>query len=117
MKKFKRTPNPAFKLSEPLDETLLEDLGVTAKTPRDDIIHLIKEHLNRRNKKCAICNKKYESKALIINYRRPTSKGGGDNIKNLQLLCWDCTTLKGNNTMLEVRKKLKLQKSKHLKEK
>jgi len=99
-----------FRLSATLDESLLAALGATADMPRGCIIDLIKEYLVRRGKRCALCGKTYNRRELNIDRRRPASKEGGDNIENLQLLCRGCVVLKGTGSMLDVRKRMRLNK-------
>lgn len=105
-----RGPGHEFLLAKRLDETLLADLKASADMPRGHICDLIKEHLIRRGKNCAICGKHHNRRDLVIDHRVPTSHGGQDNIENLQLLCIGCSLIKGNDTMMEVRKKLRAKK-------
>lgn len=100
-----------FKLARELDESLLLDLGLDSDTPRGLIVEAIKEYLVRRGKNCAICGKRHDRKQLQIGRRRPASKGGGDKMGNLQLICPKCVEIKGDNTMLEVRKMLRSRKN------
>ena len=100
-----------LKLIDPIDEILLTTLNATADMPKGRIMDLIKEHLCRRGKTCALCGKNFNRRGLIIDRRKPISHGGKDNIENLQLLCFSCSALKGNNTMLQVRKKQRSAKT------
>ncbi len=101
-----------FSLIEPIDDSLIQTLGIEHGTPKADIISLIKEYMCRRGKKCALCGKTFNRKDLTIDRRKSISHGGKDNMDNLQLLCHNCSELKGNSTMLQVRKQLRLQKGK-----
>jgi len=101
-----------FRLQTPIDEGLTQAIGAQPGAPRSDIIALIKEYLCRRGKKCSLCNKTFNRKNLVIDRRRPSSKGGGDDIGNLHLLCLACADLKGKGSMLDARKKLRLLKMK-----
>ncbi|MFH1722192.1 MAG: HNH endonuclease signature motif containing protein [Candidatus Altiarchaeota archaeon] len=103
---------PEFRLIEPLDENLIETLKADPATPKGKIIDLIKEHIFRRSKKCSLCGNRCNRRDLGIGRRKPISHGGKDNIENLQLLCFSCSELKGNSTMLQIRKKLWVQKIK-----
>ncbi|MFH1835512.1 MAG: HNH endonuclease signature motif containing protein [Methanobacteriota archaeon] len=107
---YEGKPVNEFKLMEPLDERLIQTLKADSSTPKGEIINLIKEHICRRGKKCRLCGKRCYRRDLIIDRRKPISHGGKDNIENLQLLCQKCSALKGNNTMLQIRKKLRAEK-------
>ena len=96
-----------FKLALHLDESLLEALGATADMPRGQIVDMIKEYLIRRSRDCALCGRHFNRRELMIDHRVPPSDGGGDDIRNLQLLCRKCVTIKGNRSMLEVRKMMR----------
>ena len=108
-----RFPNSTydFTLSDPLDESLLEAVGASSDMPKGRIMDLIKEYLCRRGKTCAICQKTCNRKELTLDHRKPTSKGGTDRIENIQLLCRRCLPLKGNSTMLDIRKRLRQAKN------
>lgn len=58
----------------------------------------IKHHLLRQSNICSLCGKKFENiKDVTIDHITPLSKGGSDNLKNLQLAHQKCNNLKGNN--------------------
>ncbi|MFH1789226.1 MAG: HNH endonuclease [Candidatus Altiarchaeota archaeon] len=105
---------PEFKLIEPLNESLILTLKAEPFVPKGKIIDLIKEHLCRRGKKCSLCKKTYDRQDLRIDRRKPISRGGQDNIGNLQLLCHKCAALKGSKTMLQTRKKIRTQKNQRI---
>jgi|GEM_PF-1441840 len=107
---YEGKPAPKFNLIVPLDENLIRTLKADSSTPRGEIINLIKEYICRRGKKCSLCGKRCYRQDLIIDRRKPISHGGKDNIENLQLLCQKCSELKGNNTMLQIRKKIRAEK-------
>ena len=85
-----------------------------------DILQRTDLAINKRNKtetkitlygeqkgKCKGCKTLFEYRNLVIDHIQPKSKGGGDNIENLQLLCGACNSQKGTGTMEELRAKLK----------
>ena len=91
---------------------------------RDDIpyrtdIEPIKKYSDRENKQylygkqqgyCKACTRYFEYRNFEIDHVIPRSKGGGDNLENLQLLCGHCNKTKGKGTMEELRVKLKEEK-------
>lgn len=51
------------------------------------------------NGKCAICGKPVKFKKMTIDHIMPLSRGGTNDIKNLQLACKRCNSMKSNMTM------------------
>ena len=45
---------------------------------------------------CNGCQMHFQFKTLTVDHVVPQSKGGGDNLDNLQLLCGHCNSIKGN---------------------
>ncbi len=68
--------------------------------------NLLKEKFNKLGNKCVICG----SKNITIDHIIPISKGGTNNIDNLQPLCKSCNSSKGNKNMEEFTKYLKEKK-------
>ncbi|MCY4449753.1 MAG: HNH endonuclease signature motif containing protein [Chloroflexi bacterium] len=69
-----------------------------------------KEALHKEQSgKCNGCGKRFDLRNMTVDHIRPFSKGGGERLSNLQLLCGACNSLKGNGTMGELRKKLRQQ--------
>ena len=52
---------------------------------------------------CAECRNHYRSKDMQIDHVTPRSKGGGNELANLQLLCAHCNSVKGDGTMDDLR--------------
>ena len=60
----------------------------------------IKEQLYKQQKGiCVGCENEYLVKDFHIDHEIPKSKGGQDNIENLQLLCKNCNSVKGDRPM------------------
>ena len=68
--------------------------GFHCKIPRNRITPKeIRKMINSKNASCAYCGSK---KNLEIDHIKPVSKGGGNNIENLQILCRKCNKAKGD---------------------
>lgn len=59
-----------------------------------------KNHLiDKQNGKCAICGKSFDSmKDVTFDHKIPISKGGDDELENLQLVHFPCNQLKNDMT-------------------
>ena len=58
---------------------------------------------------CKGCQKPYYYKDLDVDHIVPQSKGSGDNIENLQLLCGHCNATKGDGTQTDLEARLAAQ--------
>ena len=56
---------------------------------------------------CAGCRISFPFRNLTIDHKIPVSRGGQDNIENLQLLCGACNSLKGSGSQEELMVKLR----------
>ena len=56
--------------------------------------------------RCNGCKRAYELKDMHMDHIKPRSKGGSDKPRNLQLLCGNCNTTKGEGTMKQLEEKL-----------
>jgi 5-methylcytosine-specific restriction endonuclease McrA len=54
-----------------------------------DVLNVI----NIRSKCCAFCG---ATKYLTIDHIKPLSKGGKNELENIQVLCWECNRFKSN---------------------
>ena len=57
--------------------------------------------------RCNGCGNSYEPKDLTLDHICPSSKGGTNETDNLQLLCHNCNSIKGNRTMDYLRDRLR----------
>lgn len=55
--------------------------------------------LQRDNHQCVSCGKSPPAVTLEVDHIIPVSKGGNNDIKNLQTLCFECNRGKGTQTM------------------
>ena len=90
------------------DESSLFDGFTHVQKPptRDDIKPIkldkkgLREQLHKEQKGvCNGCMNTYQIKDFHIDHILPRAKGGQDNIENLQLLCGNCNSTKGDRTM------------------
>ena len=56
---------------------------------------------------CAGCKEKLPERLLAVDHVKPRSKGGSDELANLQLLCSYCNSVKGRGSMDSLRSKLR----------
>lgn len=74
------------------EEDAEEDVG-TPETPNPkDALY------QRQNGSCGGCGDHMRQRNLTIDHIVPRSKGGSDDMENLQLLCQACNSTKGNRT-------------------
>ena len=59
-----------------------------------------------QNGKCNGCGIKLPVRNLTVDHIRPFSRGGGERLTNLQLLCSSCNSMKGNGTQAQLKKRL-----------
>ena len=56
---------------------------------------------------CVGCRRRYSFDIIQVDHIIPKSKGGGDTVGNLQLLCPTCNMLKGDRDMEHLRMKIR----------
>ena len=67
-----------------------------------------KEHLfGKQRGNCAFCRRFLEYGLFEVDHITPRSKGGGNELANLQLLCSECNRKKGTRSMYEFKEKRK----------
>ena len=83
---------------------------IPARTDLGDIPHY-RTHFStlytEQNGICKLCLEQYDSHVMEMDHIVARSKGGKDNIENLQLLCTRCNKLKGNLSMAQAIAKAK----------
>ena len=73
---------------------------------RDPIPWRVKNRLFMAQKgRCAYCGRSHRIRYLEIDHKWPVSRGGGDEITNLQLLCTPCNMRKGIQSHEEFRRR------------
>ena len=60
----------------------------------------------QQNGKCNGCGAKLPLRNLTVDHIRAFSRGGGERLTNLQLLCGSCNSMKGDGTQGQLRKRL-----------
>ena len=58
-----------------------------------------------QKRRCAYCGRRHRIRYLEIDHKWPVSRGGGDEIANLQLLCTPCNMRKGIQSDEEFRRR------------
>lgn len=66
-------------------------------TARRQIKASIRQRLFRRSPSCVLCGSR---ERLTIDHKIPLSRGGNNDIRNLQVLCFACNNAKGSELAL-----------------
>ncbi len=84
---------------------------IPTRTDRGYKRKFTEEDRNRKygeqNGKCAGCRILFEKRHLTNDHMTPRAAGGGNEYENLQLLCGNCNSIKGNRPMEYLRARLK----------
>ena len=56
---------------------------------------------------CLGCTEHFQSKHLTFDHKTPQAKDGSHELENLQLLCGPCNSIKGDDTMEDLKRRLK----------
>lgn len=68
-----------------------------SKTPRISIPSAVRKYVFERDKnQCQSCGKQQVETSLTIDHIIPLSRGGSNDISNLQTLCFSCNRKKSN---------------------
>ena len=100
------------KAAEPVRRRLRDASGVfgdvnhRTDNPRRTDVEEVKDCRTRKHKlygkqegHCAGCGTLFPFRNMTVDHIVPQSKGGGNHIENLQLLCGACNSVKGNRDM------------------
>ena len=66
-----------------------------------------KDLYETQQRRCNGCGNTYQEKDLTVDHIVPVSKGGTNDIANLQLLCHNCNSIKGNRSMDYLRRRIR----------
>ena len=68
-----------------------------SKTPRIYLPSAVRKYVFERDKnQCQSCGKQYGETSLTIDHIIPLSRGGSNDISNLQTLCFSCNRKKSD---------------------
>ena len=84
----------------PKQYTYQQTQTTSVKRVRDVSLKKRTAVLERDNYTCQMCGKnRYDGVKLEVDHIIPVSKGGSDNMSNLQTLCFDCNRGKSNKIL------------------
>ncbi len=87
--------------------TDVDDIDLSYRSNKVETKHTL---YDRQEGVCSGCKLKFEYRHFEIDHIMPVSKGGGDNIENLQLLCNHCNRIKSSNAMSYLVRYLKINR-------
>ena len=61
----------------------------------------------RQQGECNGCTRHFEYQNMVVDHIDPRSRGGGDQLENLQLLCGHCNSVKGDRSQAYLKARLK----------
>lgn len=68
-----------------------------------------KELAKRLGSQCGGCERKFPLRNLTVDHRRARARNGSDQLRNLQLLCGFCNSVKGDGTTTQLKVRLRKQ--------
>jgi 5-methylcytosine-specific restriction enzyme A len=90
-------PKPRKTSSQSIPSHTTETNTIQAKRTRDITLKVRMQILQRDSFQCVYCGRKPPDVKLEIDHIIPFSKGGSNDISNLQTLCFDCNRGKSNH--------------------
>ena len=95
--------NARIREKQPLFRAINPDGNPKRTDTRDIPNYKVQGHLLYGKQKgiCGGCNLHFPYGGMSIDHKHPKSKGGTDELDNLQMLCMRCNSSKGNKTMAE----------------
>ena len=83
-------------------------LGHRKPDMSDAVSPYARKHLHETQQgRCNGCGNTYHAKDLTVDHIVPVSKGGTNDTANLQLLCHNCNSVKGNRSMDYLRRRIR----------
>ena len=98
---------PAFGAGGVFHPDLVERIAVSGRAKPARYQDRRPELYAHQSGACNGCGEKLPERLMAVDHIRPRSKGGTDELANLQLLCSYCNSVKGAGTMADLKRALK----------